>query len=92
MLVCKSTEPANNLWELMRQHDTGLITAFRSYVRVKATGAKLEVSRKQNLKRNSQLKAELTKKYNITVVQGKHIEDYGTPEAQEKRGGYFLCR
>ena len=68
----------------MLEHDTAMMTAFRGYIRGEGAGAKIPVTRKQNLKRNAQLKAELNKKYNITVVQGKYIEDYGTPEAEEK--------
>ena len=66
----------------MMEHDTALMSAFRSYLKDK-DGNEIKVTRKQNMKRTSQLKAELGKKYNITVVQGKYIEDYGTPKAKE---------
>jgi len=66
----------------MMEHDTAMITAFRGFIKDE-NGEKVTVTRKQNLKRNSQLKAQLSKKYNITVVQGKYIEDYGTDDAKE---------
>ena len=66
----------------MMEHDTAMITAFRGYIKGE-DGEQVTVIRKQNLKRNSQLKAQLSKKYNITVVQGKYIEDYGTNDAKE---------
>ena len=66
----------------MMEHDTAMITAFRGYIKGE-DGEQITVTRKQNLKRNSQLKAQLSKKYNITVVQGKYIEDYGTNDAKE---------
>ena len=66
----------------MIEHDTAMITAFRGYVKDE-NGEQITVTRKQNLKRNAQLKAELNKRYNITVVQGKYIEDYGTNDAKE---------
>ena len=66
----------------MMEHDTAMLTAFRGYIE-NENGEKEIVTRKQNLNRNSKLKAELNKKYNITVVQGKYIEDYGTADAKE---------
>ena len=66
----------------MMEHDTAMITAFRGYIKDE-NGEQITVTRKQNLKRNSQLKAQLSKNYNITVVQGKYIEDYGSADAKE---------
>ena len=67
----------------MMEHDTAMMTAFRGYILDPNRAEKILLTRKQNLKRNSQLKAHLSKKYNITVVQGKYIEDYGTADAKE---------
>ena len=66
----------------MIEHDTAMITAFSGYIKDE-NGEQVTVTRKQNLKRNSQLKAQLSKNYNITVVQGKYIEDYGSADAKE---------
>ena len=74
----------------MIEHDTAMITAFRGYVKDE-NGEQITVTRKQNLKRNAQLKAELNKRYNITVVQGKYIEDYGTNDAKEVGEVTFFC-
>lgn len=55
-------------------NDTDVINKLRT---------EYKVTRKQNLIRNMALKADLIKKYDVTVVQGKYVENYGTEFAQE---------
>ncbi|MDP3987225.1 MAG: hypothetical protein Q8P81_03310 [Nanoarchaeota archaeon] len=66
----------------MMEHDTGFITAFRGSLTMD-DGDVVKPTREQNIKRNGQLFAVLNRKYDITNVQGRYIEDYGTPKAKE---------
>jgi hypothetical protein len=68
----------------MLDHDTGFITAFRGEV-----GGET-VTRKQNLKRNKQLRASLQSKYNLTAVKGSYIENYGKANAKEVGENVFF--
>lgn len=81
-------QPENNMNETslsrvkskLDSHAVGFITAFRD-----------EYTRKENLKRNKQLRAQLQiLKYNLTPVKGNYIEDYGKPNAKEVAENTFL--
>jgi hypothetical protein len=71
----------------MLNFDTGMVTAFRSEIteQVEQVPApeKRKLTRRENMQRNRKLRAELTKKYNVTAVRGKYIENYGTKDARE---------
>lgn len=57
----------------MQEHDTGLITAYRS-----------EFSKRENQQRNRNLLARLqSKRYGVTSMKGSYIENYGTKDAIE---------
>lgn len=73
----------------MLNFDTGIVTAFRS--EIDDGGEKVKLSRKDNLDRNRKLRAELTKRYNLTAVRGKYIENYGTKDAREVGENVFFA-
>lgn len=74
----------------MVNHDTGIITAFRSEVVDPRTGEKVQLTRKRNLERNRQLRAELLKHYDVTAVRGTYIENYGKKDAKEVGENVFF--
>lgn len=81
----------------MLDHDTGFITAFRSELTEgdldelqRQLQQPVKVTRRQNLKRNQQLRAALQKKYNLTAVRGSYIENYGQPNAREVGENVFF--
>ena len=61
------------IFDHMRNHDNGFITAYRS-----------EYRKTENQQRNKSLLSKLqASRYGITSVEGSYIENYGTKEALE---------
>lgn len=73
----------SRLWKHMQDHDTGVMTAYRSKEFDDDGNIVKEYTRKENKARNSWLSAKLLRKYSVTRVKGAYIENYGSPEAEE---------
>jgi hypothetical protein len=65
----------------MQAHDTGIITAWRSF---KDCGHGEAYTRKEKKQMNKSLQMKLSQKnYRITKVKGSFIENFNTPQAKE---------
>jgi|ETNvirnome_6_100_1030635.scaffolds.fasta_scaffold17851_4 hypothetical protein len=71
----------SRLYDHMMEHESAILTAFRN-----------EYSKKQNYKRNRELKAQLLSMgYGVTKVDGSYIENFETPQAIEvSEQSYFV--
>ena len=80
----------SRLYSHMTEHDTGIVTAYRSRKYKIVNGKPIpefsdeEYTKKENQQRNKSLLAKLQSKgYGVTSVKGAYIENYNTPEAKE---------
>ena len=78
----------SRLLRQMQEHDSGTITAFRY---ASDCGDGEVYSFKDNQKRNKSLLAKIqAKRYGVTSVQGKYIENYGSKDAHEVGESVFF--
>lgn len=78
----------SRVWSHMKEHDSGMITAFRG---AKDCGSGDAYTKAENLKRNASLKAKLRSGgFGVTVVKGSYIENYGSANAKEVGEQSFL--
>jgi hypothetical protein len=78
----------SRVWKHTTQHDSGIISAFRY---AKDCGKGNVYTRKENMNRNSILKAKLlVKGYNITPIKGVYIENYGSDDEINVNENSFL--
>jgi hypothetical protein len=83
-------------WKMMKDHDSGCLTAFRGYKMegdefiLDDKGEKIPLSHATNKARNKQLLAKILKDFSVTTVQGTYIENYGEDDAEEHNEETFL--
>lgn len=79
----------SRIWQHVKEHDSGTITAFRSF---KDCGDGEKFTKSDNKKRNSILKAKLLNLgYGVTKVAGTYIENFGSDnEIEVKEESYLV--
>lgn len=88
----------SRLVEHMKNHDCGIITAFRDRKFKIKDGKKIsefgeKYTKKENRQRNKKLKSLLLSKgYSVTKVMGGYIENFNSPDAKEVgESSFFVC-
>lgn len=80
----------SRLWKHMKEHDAGMITAYRSKEYDDDKKVVKEYTSKENKARNKSLLSKLISRYSVTKVKGAYIENYGSDIAEEVGESVFF--